>query len=787
MNAIKKGWNIEPKYWVLKIVFVLSLISFQTNAQSVGGVPFDPLKLLPKTGTNAQDTVQKRTIEIIHSDSLIQETDTSSNTIKRILDRNVKLLHDGALMVCDNAILYPQTNYLEAHGRVKITKGDSVDVRSEILRYNGDTKIAILEKDVQLKDKESILTAPMMTYEVDKEIGHFWDNGKLVSDSTVLTSKSGTHYQRDGYAVFKGDVVLVSPDYTMYADSMKYFTNTKIAYFITKTIIVSGNDTIITEDGYFDTQKNKAILKGRPMVKNGQENTLQSDHLDYDKATGIGIATGNVVSRNLEEDATLLANHLYYIDSIKYTRATQDPLMIKYDEKDTLYISADTLINYSMPMSVYLASLADSTDTLAVDSLSTDSLSVDSTLTDTLNTADTLLSDSLYIPADTLLSDSLFIPADTLSSDSLLSIFTEQPDSIQLVNDSVLSEIPDSTQLFTDSIYSKLTDTLINDFHVEDSLFSDSLKTGFLTDSLSIQPLDSLEADSVQNDSIKIFYGYKNVKLIRTNLSGICDSIYFNSVDSIFKLYYNPILWMDSTQMKSDSIYIFMKNKEAERIELYQNAIIINESAPGVYNQIAGKKITGWLHDNKLRHVLVDGNAECIYFLKNDSNEYSGGNHAKGALINISFNEDSEIQRIKLEISPEAQFTPIHQIQFPSYKLPNFGWYWSLKPKTKWDVIRDTVQYQRFLLEHPVATDSLLPSDSLLPVDSLLSVDSLLPDNSNISIGTSDETQERDALSAEPDSSPSSEETDTDSKSILAPTEKTRKEKRNKKSVQQED
>src|SRR5690606_24491071 len=110
-------------------------------------------------------------------------------------------------MFCDSAILYPQTNYLEAIGNIKILKGDSVDVRSETLKYDGNTKIAILEKNVRLKDHGSILTAPMMTFEVDNKIGHFYNNGKLVSDSTVLTSVSGTNYQKSGYAVFKENVV----------------------------------------------------------------------------------------------------------------------------------------------------------------------------------------------------------------------------------------------------------------------------------------------------------------------------------------------------------------------------------------------------------------------------------------------------------------------------------------------------------------------------------------------------------------------------------------------------
>jgi lipopolysaccharide export system protein LptA len=664
LNAIKKLYhnylNIKQS---LSIVLLLFYSISQVDAQSTGGfsIPFDPLKLLPKTGTIAEDSVQKQTIEILYSDFLVQETDTISNIVKRILKGHVRLLHDGAYMFCDSAILYPNTNYLEAIGNVKILKGDSVDVRSEILKYDGNTKIAILEKNVRLKDHGSVLTAPTMTFEVDNEIGHFYNNGKLVSDSTVLTSVSGTNYQKNGYAVFKENVVLVNPDYTMYADSMKYFTESKMVYFIAKTIIISDGDTIITSDGYFDTKNSKAYLKGRSIIKNGSANTLQSDIIDYDKSTGIGIATGNVVSMNTDENATLLSNHLYYVDSIKYTKATEDPLMIQTDGKDTLYLSADTLINYSIPLADFEKSFQLDT-IIPIDSNSLDSLKINQL--DTLNSIDSLSENLKYSIENTV-----------TKTDSILSI-----------------EL-----------------TLKSDTLLEIKALSDSLQNTFVSDSLI--PQDSLTEINdtsivAKDDSVKVFYGYRNVKLIRGNLSGICDSIYFNSRDSIFKLYYNPILWMDSAQMKADSIYIFMKDKKAERVELYQNAIIISQNDTGVYNQIGGKKITGWLKNDKINHVLVEENAECVYFLKNDSNQYIGGNLAKSAMINITFNDSSEIQRIKLEISPEAKFTPIQKIDFKSYRLDNFNWYFSYKPKSKWDVIRDSVQYQMYLFEHPLAVDS---------------------------------------------------------------------------------
>jgi hypothetical protein len=388
----------------------------------------------------------------------------------------------------------------------------------------------------------------------------------MISDSTILTSKTGTYFQKSKVAVFRQDVVLIHPDYTMYSDSMRYDTRTKVAWFISPTIIVSKEDTIFTNSGYFDTQNNKANFGKRPFIKKGQDNTLQADQLEYDKATGTGFAEGNVISRNTKDKVILLSNDLFYIDSISYVRAVKDPLMIQEDEKDTLYLSSDTLISYK--------------------------------------------------------------------------------------------------EAITDS-----TDNVI--------------------------------------DSIKIFYGFRNVKTIQDKMSGICDSIYFSGQDSIFRMFYDPVIWMDSTQMTADTILMYMKDKKVVKIELLQNALIIQENDPFVYNQIKGRTITGILDSNKLRKVYVDGNAECIYFVQDDSSAYLGANKSQSATIEVDFNNDEKIERIKLDIQPEATFTPVQMIDWEQFRLGGFNWQWNIKPKDKWDVIRDSTQYLNYLKEYYPTSDTL--------------------------------------------------------------------------------
>ena len=97
--------------------------------------------------------------------------------------------------------------------------------------------------------------------------------------------------------------------------------------------------------------------------------------------------------------------------------------------------------------------------------------------------------------------------------------------------------------------------------------------------------------------------------------------------------------------------------------------------------------------------VDVDGNAESIYFIK-EKDEYSGANKSTSAFITVSFSKD-EVNRIKLTGTPEAEFTPMKKITLQSFRLDGFKWYGDKQPLTKYDVIRDKSQYEKYIEGQP--------------------------------------------------------------------------------------
>lgn len=544
--------NMAKYFMVLICVFLFSPSSYAQKT-----LYFPPI---PK------DTTQKKKIQIIKSDSLLYQT-LELGKYRKLIGQ-VQLKHVDAYMFCDSAIIDIDANYMTAYGKqVHIKKGDSIDVWGNFLEYFGDLKQGRLTGMCSMRDKTMVLTSPELNYNTETDIGSYMSGGRVVNKETVITSAIGYYYHQTNTAVFYGDVILKSPESTIYADSLRYNTEKEIAYFVTKTTIIDKDSNIIvTHSGFYDTKAEKAYLGNNATISKG-DSKVTAQSIDYNKKTKIAIAEGNVVFQDSTNRTTILSNYVFSDENKSLVKAYKDPLMITVseDEKDTLYLSADTLFNYKIA--------------------TTDSL---------------------------------------------------------LLNDSI-----------------------------------------------------------ADNDSVKIIKAWYHMKMIQGKMSATADSMFYSDSDSIFKLYIHPILWMDSTQITGDSIYLYNRNKEIKQIDVFNNAFIINLQDRDIYNQIKGKFIQAFIQDRKLQQIFVDGNAESIYFIKDKEEAYTGANKSTSGFINISFN-GGDVNRLKLTGSPEAEFTPMKKITLSSFRLDGFNWYSNLQPLTKYDIIRDKVQYEKYVSGLPV-------------------------------------------------------------------------------------
>jgi len=296
-----------------------------------------------------KDTSKKKKIEIVKADSLLFQT-LELGRYRKIIGR-VQLRHEKANMFCDSAIIDIEANYMTAYGKqVHIKKGDSIDVWGNFLEYFGDQKLGRLTGMCSMRDKTMTLTSPELNYNTETDVGSYMSGGRIVNKETTITSAIGYYYHNQSTALFYGDVVLRDLERTIFADSLRYNTEKEIAYFITKTTIIDkDSNVIVTNSGYYDTKKEKAFFGNNTEIKKGDA-SVKAETIDYDNQTKIAIAQKNVVFSDSSERTTILSNYIYSDEKKSLVKAFKDPLMISVsdDEKDAMYLSADTLLSFKI-------------------------------------------------------------------------------------------------------------------------------------------------------------------------------------------------------------------------------------------------------------------------------------------------------------------------------------------------------------------------------------------------------------------------------------------------------
>lgn len=292
---------------------------------------------------NTNDTTGKKTITIIHADTYnFQNKDTAGQFIALVGHAEVQ--QNRTLFYADSIVLNQKLNILEAFGNVHINDADSVQTYSQYLKYLGKEKKAFLKNKVKLTDGKGVLTTNDLEYDTQIKIGKYFNGGKLVNGQSVLTSKEGTYYGDTRDVIFKKNVVLIDPEYKIYTDTLLYNINTNITTFISPSKIINGNRTILVTDGYYDLKNKVANFSKRPFIDDSTY-TFTADYMAFNDSTGIGEFQGNAVYRS--KDSTggydIIANKIKTNRKEDAFLATEQPILLIKQEKDSIYVGADTL------------------------------------------------------------------------------------------------------------------------------------------------------------------------------------------------------------------------------------------------------------------------------------------------------------------------------------------------------------------------------------------------------------------------------------------------------------
>lgn len=613
------------------------------------------------TPINPQATADSLTdIQILGSDRFtILKVDDS--TTLQILAGRVRLKQGRSLFNCDSCVLNNGLKIFEAWGNVHITDVDTVNITSSHLRYLIDKKLAYLDGGVKLTDGKGVLTTPDLEYDMKTEIGIYKNGGRVVNKKTVLTSQEGWYYANLRDIYFKKNVIMKDPAYDIFTDSLLYNTQSQTTRFIAETLIKdSSGRTIQTKDGYYNMATGKAEFGKRPVIKDGNT-TITGDVVMLDDSSHTSQARGNVVIVDSVQGTTILAGEVWRDNLRERLLATRKPLMIIRQENDSIYITADTLFT------ARLSELYASKDSMERDTVKGVKV-INLGKNKGLDKRDSLM--ALRQGQQQL---------DSLTKNNLAALNTQAVSLDSLKNDSLKVSVPVALEK-----QMSLPDSSKPVIRVSVPLViqgSDSLKTVNPKDTLALAKKDPNKKDSTD----RYFEAYRNVRIFSDSMQAVSDSMFYSFKDSVFRLFQNPILWSKGSQITGDTVLLFTKNKKADRVKVFENSFLVNESEPGVYNQVRSIRMDGWFYDGSLDSVRAAGYAECIYFIQDEDSAYTGINESKCDVMDIYFIA-KELDKIVFRSGVTGTIWPMKDKQPSEMRLDKFQWLDNRRPKTKYEL-----------------------------------------------------------------------------------------------------
>ena len=181
---------------------------------------------------------------------------------------------------------------------------------------------------------------------------------------------------------------------------------------------------------------------------------------------------------------------------------------------------------------------------------------------------------------------------------------------------------------------------------------------------------------------------YHNVRFYRIDIQGVCDSMQFNTKDSVLCMYTDPVLWNEHYQLYGDTILIFMNDSTVEYVHVIQRSFAIEALDSTYYNQLKGNDLKAYFEGKEMRLIDISGNAETIYYPFEDDGTKIGLFTLQCSYLSIWLKEN-KIDKIKGLPSPQGVLTPIPDLQPDQKLLRGFYWYDYLRPLDKDDIFRE--------------------------------------------------------------------------------------------------
>lgn len=607
-----------------------------------------------------------------------------------------RFLHNDTWLICDTAIWDVDLQVIYALGNVSIEQ-ENTELRSDRLTYFIERDIAEFRGSVvELIDKDqNILRTRHLDYNTKDSVAVFCAGASMKDkDGQIIESTDGTYESKLHLFTFEKNVNMFSDSVFVKTSRLLYDSERSLATFPNYVDAWNEDRMMSGGKGYYDNKSQVFFMTDKVHSMNDTQEAW-CDSLYFYRGPKELEMLGNAQLTDSVKAVTGLAGYIHFRDSLSTATMKNDPLMLMRTEEtddkgetrtDTTYIRAD-ILKYWKLMHFQVDSLTKAQSAERMKDLNDDPVA---------NMRKKAAEEAERRLQEALENDPNAPPgqrgskADAgkkpLSGDDA----PENP------------KKPDKPGLNPgkakrNAMKEEPAPEPEEDTRENPEVQADSLAAK--TDSLSMQ-LDTLPkgpaytaADSVELGNI---LGVGNVKVFRKSMQMVCDSLVYSDLDSLVRLYINPVVWNSPQhQYNADSIFVMVKNGAIDRANLLSDAFIqIEEKDSKFYDQIKSTEMTAFFDANgQLRRFDALGGANALFYIK-EKTDISLANRSEATMLSATF-DNGELSTISYYENPASNAFPVAQMKREDQFFKGFTWVAERRPKQVSDLSRTARKSQR--------------------------------------------------------------------------------------------
>ena len=470
--------------------------------------------------------------------------------------------------------------------------------------------------------------------------------------SSLLEIRSADLLQgAKGFERLMGNVKMKHQNSLISCDSAHFFREENRAQLYGRVQITDGIDPVTTTSGYAEYDGATKIAKLRiNVVFTNQETKLYTEYLDYNRE--INVATYFEGGKVVDSVNVLTSEIGTYEINFERINFQQNVVLVNPDYT----LKTEELIYLTIPKTAQTPGL-------------TNLISKDGNLLDAQKGSfyDTQAKQFKFFEG-LVETEKSRVKADELFYDEVKGYYEGKKDVRVLNKERKLEVFGDLGTYWELEKYSQVNgNALVRKYFETDTLF------------LAADTLISRDSES---DTARYLLAFHQVKLVKSDLSGRADSLVYQFSDSTIHLYNDPVLWNRASQISADSMSFFLVNENLDRVLMKNKAFAVLTDTLMNFNQMKGRRMTGYFNSGQLSKLEITGNGESLYYALEGDTLTQGINRILSATITLSFDE-GVVKKSNFGVRPDGKFIPVQDLDEKGSRLEGFRWRGEEKPIRK--------------------------------------------------------------------------------------------------------